>query len=463
MNKEWQTEILQKLSSTAVPPKGHTVLNMNKILDCEMKGLILDEEKLMISSGFVCLTHCIFPHALDSLTPEHLNNSYHKLKLTSANTTEVPRENSTHRLACKKAIAPKPASCAQSRSAKKKSDLTLDILYDAKHKLWQWVDVVPRRVNKDINKFMEEYFTLANDLEGVLAGIHQETVQATCMDTESSGMSNEEPSFLCKGAAYDGDSSRDQDYFWGNRKQKDKPLVENQFSAFLNMLPATVLQHLNERDCTARANVRAVAAHHWWHGDFSVKKLDSVDDKPHWFQKLDLILLEGSQDGGDPITWKSPSAISEFTHSKLAVNMTLIKTLNTKAYILLSSQPWCHYVLSLSFANFQMRIHFYDRSGAQISSPLNFHCNFQVVADIIHMFAHADQALLGYDLMVNIYPAPSIPKQVRPLFNFIGTIQGPDSKIYSVFELLWSSSSFIGHDTICYHVCPEVAGPSKAN
>ena len=147
MNKKWQTEILQKLSSTAVPPKGCTVLNMNEILDREMKGLILDEEKLMISSGFVCLTRHIFPHALNSLTPEHLNNSYHKLKLASANATEVPRDNSTHRSACKKAIAPKPASCAQSRSAKKKSDLTSDMLYDTKHKLWQWVDVVPRQVN----------------------------------------------------------------------------------------------------------------------------------------------------------------------------------------------------------------------------------------------------------------------------------------------------------------------------
>ena len=129
---------------------------------------------------------------------------------------------------------------------------------------------------------MEEYFTLVNDLEGVLAGIHQETAQATCMDVESLGMSNKEPSFLHKGVAYDGDSSRDQDYFCKNRKQKDKPLVKNQFSAFLNTLLVTVLQHLNECDRTARANIRAIATHHWWHGDFSVKKLDSVDDEPRW-------------------------------------------------------------------------------------------------------------------------------------------------------------------------------------
>ena len=58
-----------------------------------------------------------------------------------------------------------------------------------------------------------------------------------------------------------------------------------------------------------------------------------------WSQKPDLILLEGSQDG-DPITWKTPRTISEFTHSRLAVNTTLLKTLHMKAYLLLSSQPW---------------------------------------------------------------------------------------------------------------------------
>ena len=435
---------------------------MNQILDHKMKGLILDEEKLLKLSGFVCLTRRIFPHAVGSLTPKDLNDSYHKLNLASAEVTDVPRESSSRRSTRKKVAIPKLAPCAQTRSAKKKSGHTLDI-YDAKRRLWRWVDVVPRRVNKGINKAMEVYFSrptpLANEAEGSL---HQETVQATCTDVEDSGMSTEGSSFLHKGAAYDGDSSRDQDYFCGKRKKDSKPLVENQFSAFLNTLAATVLQHLSERNSTAGASFGAAVAHRWWYGDFSVKKLDSVDDEPHWSQKPDLILLEGSQDG-DPITWRTPRAIGEFTHSRLAVNTTLLKTLHTKAYLLLSSQLWRRYVLALSFADFQMRIHFYDRSGAQISSPLDFHRDFQVVADIVHMFAHADRALLGYDPTIDIFRVPSIPQQVGPTFNFIGTVQGVDSEVCNIFELLWSSPGFIGRGTVCWHVRPEIAGPSKAN
>ena len=462
MNREYQTEILQKLSSTAVPPKGRTVRTMNEILDRELRGLVLDEERLTKPSGFICLIRRIFPHALDSLTPAHLNDAFRKLNFAEANVIDVPRASSSRITTRKKAALPKPAPRDQSRSAKKKSGPTSDI-YDAKRKLWRWVDVVPRRVNKNINKVMEEYFSHPTPLAHEPGELYQETVGSTCTDVEDSGMSTEESSFVRKGAAYNGDSSRDQDYFCGNRKQKGgNPLVENQFSAFLNTLSATVLQHLNERDGTAGTDLRAVAAHRWWYGDFSVKKLDSVDDEPRWSRKPDLILLEGSQDG-TPITWRSPRAIGEFTHSKLAANITLIKTLNTKAYLLLSSQPWRHYVLGLSFANFQMRIHFFDRSGAQISSPLNFHRDFQVVADIIHMFAHADRALLGYDPTIDMYCIPSIPKPVGSLSDFIGTVQGVGAEVFNIFELLWSSPGFIGRGTVCWHVRPEFAGSSKAN
>ena len=110
-----------------------------------------------------------------------------------------------------------------------------------------------------------------------------------------------------------------------------------------------------------------------------------------------------------------------------------------------------------------MRIHFYDRSGAQISSPLDCHHDFQVIVDIVHMFAHANRALLGYDLTIDIFRIPSIPQQVRPTFNFIGTVQGVDSEVCNIFELLWSSPGFIERGTVCWHVRPEITGPSKAN
>ena len=111
-----------------------------------------------------------------------------------------------------------------------------------------------------------------------------------------------------------------------------------------------------------------------------------------------------------------------------------------------------------------MRIHFYDHSGAQISPPLNFHRDFQAVVGIIHMFAHANRVLLGFNPTIDInHGVPSIPKQPGPIFNFIGTVQGVGSQIYCIFELLWASTRFIGHGTVCYHIRPEVTRPSKVS
>ena len=234
-------------------------------------------------------------------------------------------------------------------------------------------------------------------------------------------------------------------------------LGENQFAAVLNALTATVSEHIS---CFGQS-VKQNQAYRWWYSDFSVKRLDTLDEEPHWNHKPDLILLKGPPDDG-PITWKSLKAPGKFTHSTLVANKTLVKTLNTKAYLLLSSQPWCRYVLAISFVDFHIRVHFYDRSGAQVSLPLNFHHDFQGVAEIIHAFAYADKGLLGYDLMIDIHRAPSIPKQVG-LDNFIGTVTSGLDEIYNIMSQLSSSSGFIGRGPVCWHVRPVDLGLGNAN
>ena len=109
-----------------------------------------------------------------------------------------------------------------------------------------------------------------------------------------------------------------------------------------------------------------------------------------------------------------------------------------------------------------MRVHYYDHSGAQVSSPLNFHHDFQHVAEVIHAFAYADKNLLGYDPTIDICHAPSIPKQID-LHNFIGMVTSGSGEVYNIILLLSSSSSFIGRGTVCWHVCPIDTGLGKAN
>ena len=247
--------------------------------------------------------------------------------------------------------------------------------------------------------------------------------------------------------------SKDEDYFSGKGVKKCNPLVENLFVGFLNALTVSVSEHNFGHNGNWTQGCR------WWYGNLSVKKLDSLNDEPHWSHKPDLILLEGQGDG--PITWKSLKALGKFTFSTLAANKTLVKTLNMKAYLLLSSQPWHHYVLAISFADFHMQLHFYNRSGAQVSSPINFHHDLQPVVEVIHAFAYADRDLLGYDLMIDIHHPPSIPKQIS-FHGFIGTIIS-GSDIFNIISLLSSSSGFIGHGTVCWHVHLVDTGPGEAN
>ena len=223
MQREWHTDFFQKLSSTATPPKGRTVPNMDEILDCEMKGLTLEEDKLRVLCSFVGLIRHIFP-ALPSFTSGDLNKAYRKITTSTLASKALGPRRLTHLEAC----ALKSAS--QSRSAKK-SDLTLarkDILYGVKTRKWKWQEIIPREINAHITDNHFGY-PFANN-QGHQRGEKPELGQAARgMDTDIEDVgtsSTEGSSFLdgrpCKGAAYNGDSSKDEDYFSGNGMKKGK-------------------------------------------------------------------------------------------------------------------------------------------------------------------------------------------------------------------------------------------------
>ena len=457
MQREWRTDFFQKLSSTAIPLKGRTVPNMDEIVDREMKGLTLEEDKLNIPCNFVGLIRRIFP-TLPSLSSADLNRAYCKM----ATSIQAPKVQCSRRSARLEARSLRPAS--QSRSAKKSDHPPArNGIYDVKTKKWNWQQIVPREIDVQItDDHFDHPFTSSRVLKGSEEPKLAQAAPGTDTDVEDVGTSSVEGSSLLdaerprKGAAYNGDSSKDEDYFSGKGVKKHKIQVENQFAAFLNALAATVFEHINSRE----HNGEQTQNYRWWYGDFSVKKLDSLDDEPRWSRKPDLILLEGRDDG--PVTWKNLKALGEFTHSTLAANKTLIKTLNTKAYLLLSSQPWRRYVLAISFADFHMRVHFYDRSGAQVSSTLNFHRDFQRVAEIIHAFTYANRDLLGYDPTIDICRPSSISKQLN-FHNFIGTVVSDSGEIYNILSLLSSSCGFIGRGTACWHVRPVDTGLGEAH
>jgi len=69
----------------------------------------------------------------------------------------------------------------------------------------------------------------------------------------------------------------------------------------------------------------------------------------------------------------SPKVIAEYSSQGWTPSTRLAKTLHTKAYLVFLDQPWRRFVLGMSIAKQQMRMHFYDHSGCSISPPFDVH------------------------------------------------------------------------------------------
>ena len=86
-------------------------------------------------------------------------------------------------------------------------------------------------------------------------------------------------------------------------------------------------------------------------------------------RKPDLAPIDKGTISHDEITcqWLSPKVIAEYTKETFQPASRLGKTMDTKAYLVLVDQPWRRFVLGLSIANGELRVHLYDHSGVAIS------------------------------------------------------------------------------------------------
>ena len=62
----------------------------------------------------------------------------------------------------------------------------------------------------------------------------------------------------------------------------------------------------------------------------------------------------------DCISWMSPKVLAECTNQAWKPSIPLVKTLHTKAYLVLLDQPWRRFVLAVSIVKQDIRVHFYD-------------------------------------------------------------------------------------------------------
>lgn len=144
--------------------------------------------------------------------------------------------------------------------------------------------------------------------------------------------------------------------------------------------------------------------HRQWLGSWSKTPLPGSTG---YKRKPDLILIDGNILTEDEITWLSPKAIAEYTKETYKPASRIGKTLDTKAYLVLVEQPWRRFVLGLSLANSELRVHFYDRSGAAVSSPFNIHSKAQHFLFLIVAITLGSRTSIGFDSTIEIHP-PSL-------------------------------------------------------
>lgn len=404
------SDFLQKISSAATPPNGRAVPSMDEIVERELSGRYIDESN--IKSTIPNLVQRLFPSLL-KVTPEGLNRQYSELleqrkSARESKLNQATRINSRYDLRPRKRQPP-PQVPSQSKQTELDEKVQSQPLYDMENKEWNVKGFQPAEEILALQHMIQEHDHLrpptahtsnemipglvvdgpmspGSDQDGGSSTIHQVPSQQDVADPVMTDPKNSDEdhssSFVDvarRGAAYDGDSFRDKNYQEaGKRKQKQveaAPVAsEVRWAAFLNAIADAT------SDLPLGQLVESSAGRVWF-GCFSSKPMPSEPGQVQWNRKPDLVLLADRQSSNDAVTWRNPKALGELTISDLQHNTTLTKSLMTKAYILLSSQPWRRYALAISIANDELRVYLFDRSGVVISPPINIHKRVREIRD----------------------------------------------------------------------------------
>lgn len=126
-------------------------------------------------------------------------------------------------------------------------------------------------------------------------------------------------------------------------------------------------------------------------------------------RKPDIVIIESKMERLlDDISWDDPKLIMELTEEDYTPTSRIALTLHSKAYLVLRSQPWRRFVLGFSVAHDLMRLHYYDRSGAIVSRPIDIHNEPRKFVRAIAAAALADRSHIGFDPTIEISPPRSV-------------------------------------------------------
>ena len=145
----------------------------------------------------------------------------------------------------------------------------------------------------------------------------------------------------------------------------------------------------------------------------------------------------------------SPKVIAKYSSQVWSPSSRLTKTLHTKAYLVFLDQPWRRFVLALSIAGEQLRVHFYDRSGCSISPAFNIYHNPTAVVAILAIVMFGPRLCIGFDPTVIVRPTYPLRVSTRKVIYESTCADIPDSISKELKD---------GHDLVT-HLEPSLLTP----
>ena len=173
---------------------------------------------------------------------------------------------------------------------------------------------------------------------------------------------------------------------------------EAQITLFLNTI-ATAVANSTKTDCTTLSPCQQRI----WMVDWSSQ---CMAGSTGYSQKPDLVLISNMITSHDEITWLSPKVIGEYSKELFQPASRIGRTMDMKAYLVMVDQPWRCFVLGLSLANEELRVHFYDHSGGLISPPFNIHAEPDSFLYIISRLVFGIRSCIGFNMTIKISPLP---------------------------------------------------------
>ena len=172
------------------------------------------------------------------------------------------------------------------------------------------------------------------------------------------------------------------------------PSPEHHIASFFNAIGQAVASKIGTQ-----------SSQRCWMGRYSTRRMPgNVDGAGAYHHKPDIILVEKSDQLADSISWMSPKVLAEHTTQAFKLSMPLVKTIHTKAYLIFLDQPWRRFVLALSIVKQDLRVHFYDHSGASISPAFNIETSPGRLVAILASVMFGSRDSIGFDPTIIVRP-----------------------------------------------------------